>query len=129
MAYYNLIIYKIIVFYIPQKNRNIKKTYYKKIGIIENVKDKDLSDTTINLYKKLDTGYIIAIANKKQRDNKIDPYYEKLNQKSEKQYQELRKNTRLKQVNLDIKKQHFNIKYNDLIQDMDIIKQFIKNID
>lgn len=129
MAYYNLIIYKIIVFYIPQKNRNIKKTYYKKTGIIENVKDKDLSDTTINLYKKLDTGYIIAIVNKKQRDNTIDPYYEKLNQKSEKQYQELRKNTRLKQVNLDIKKQHFNIKYNDPIQDMDIIKQFIKDID
>lgn len=129
MVYYNLIIYKIIVFYIPQKNRNIKKTYYKKIGIIENVKDKDLSDTTINLYKKLDTGYIIAIVNKKQRDNTIDPYYEKLNQKSEKQYQELRKNTRLKQVNLDIKKQYFNIKYNELIQDMDIIKQFIKNID
>lgn len=129
MAYYNLIIYKIIVFYIPQKNRNIKKTYYKKIGIIENVKNKDLSDTTINMYQKLDTGYIIAIVNKKQRDNTIDPYYEKLNQKSEKQYQELKNNTRLKQVNLDIKKQYFNIKYNDLIQDMDIIKQFIKNID
>lgn len=83
----------------------------------------------INTNKTLDTGYIVAMVNKKQSNDKIYDYYEKLNKKSIKHYQELKNNNDLKKINLDIKKNYFRIKYNDVVHDMDIIRQFIKNID
>ena len=129
MELYNLIIYKIIVFYIPQKNRNIKKTYYKKIGIITDVPKTDISSKMIELYKTLDTCYIVIdIKQNGVNDTEYD-YYSKLNKKSVKMYLEYKNNKDLIQFNSEYKKQHFNLRYDANKYDMDIIKRLLKDID
>ena len=129
MELYNLIIYKIVVFHIPQKNRNIKKVYYKKVGIIENVSSKDVSKLTIDLYKQLNTGYIVVDIKQTGCNDTIYDYYEKLNRKSLKMYLELTNNKDLIQFNAEYRKQHFILKYNANKYDMDIIKKLLKDID
>lgn len=129
MELYNLIIYKIVVFHIPQKNRIIKKVYYKKTGIIENVSSKDINTLTLDLYRQLDTNYIIVNVNKKDANNEIYDYYEKLNKKSLKMYLELKNNKDLIQFNSEYKKQHFTLKYNANKYDINIIKKLLKDID
>lgn len=129
MELYNLIIYKIIVFYIPQKNRTIKKTYYKKIGIITDVPKTDVSKKMIELYNALDTCYIVIdIKQNGARDTEYD-YYSKLNNKSVKMYLELKNNKDLIQFNSEYKKQHFTLKYDINKYDLDIIKRLLKDID
>ena len=129
MELYNLIIYKIIVFYIPQKNRNIKKIYYKKTGIIENVNSRDVSKLSIELYKQLDTNYIIVDIKQTGHNDKICDYYEKLNKKSIKQYLELTNNKDLLKINLDLKEKYFKIKYDAKMYDADIIKKLLMDVD
>ena len=129
MELYNLIIYKIIVFYIPQKNRTIKKTYYQKVGIITDVPKTDVSSKMIELYKTLDTCYIIIdIKQNGGHDTEYD-FYSKLNNKSIKQYLELKNNKDLIQFNSEYKKQHFILKYDINKYDLDIIKRLLKDID
>ena len=129
MELYNLIIYKIIVFYIPQKNRTIRKTYYKKVGIITDVPKKDVSIKMMELYKTLDTCYIVIDIKQNNVNNTEFDYYLKLNAKSIKQYSELKKDKDLIQFNAEYKKQHFTLKYDINKYDMDIIKRLLKNID
>lgn len=129
MELYNLIIYKIIVFYIPQKNRNIKKTYYRKVGIITDISKNDVSKKVIELYQQLDTNYIIIDVNKNNINNEIYDYYEKLNKKSLKMYLELTNNKELLKINLDLKEKYFKIKYAEMIDNICIVKKLLKDID
>lgn len=129
MELYNLIIYKIVVFHIPQKNRIIKKVYYKKTGIIENVSSKDINTLTLDLYKQLDTGYIVVDIKQTGCNDTIYDYYEKLNKKSLKMYLELKNNKDLIQFNSEYKKQYFTLKYNANKYDINIIKKLLKDID
>lgn len=129
MELYNLIIYKVIIFYIPQKNRNIKKKYYKKIGIIEDIPKKDVSIGMMELYKTLDTCYII-IDIKQTGVNDIDyDYYLKLNEKSKKMYLDYKMNNDLIKSNIAIKEEYFKAKYNDVLIDGNIVKNVLKDID
>ena len=129
MELYNLIIYKIIVFYIPQKNRNIKKVYYKKVGIITDIPKTDISKKMIELYNTLDTCYIVIDIKQNGVNDTDYDYYLKLNAKSVKMYLELKNNIDLIQFNAEYKKEHFMLKYNVNKYDMDIIKRLLKNID
>lgn len=129
MELYNLIIYKIIVFYIPQKNRTIRKTYYKKVGIITDVPKTDVSIKMMELYKTLDTCYIVIdIKQNGVHDTEYD-FYLKLNAKSIKQYLEFKKDKDLIQFNANYKKEYFTLKYDINKYDMDIIKRLLKDID
>lgn len=129
MELYNLIIYKTIVFHIPQKNRTIKKIYYKKIGIIEKIPANKITQQAINIKKSVDWSINISIVNTKDKNNTIDAYYEKLNKKSQKQYMELKQNKDLLKYNIDFINNYFKIKYDRLINNADIIKELLKNID
>lgn len=129
MELYNLIIYKVIIFYIPQKNRTIKKKYYKKVGIITDIPKQDVSIKMMDLYRTLDTCYIIIdIKQNSSHDTEYD-YYIKLNEKSVKTYLELKNNKDLMEFNSEYKKQHFTLKYNINKYDANIIKRLLKNID
>lgn len=127
MDSYNLIIYKVIVFYIPQKNRNIKKKYYKKIDIVYNVSNKDITKTTLDLYKKYkyDNNIIIVNVNVKDNVNTEYDYYTKLNRKSQKMYLDYKINNELIQSNINIKKDKLKYyKHDDYI-----IKNVLSDID
>lgn len=129
MELYNLIIYKVIIFYVPQKNRNIKKKYYKKIGIVEDIPKQDVSIQMMNLYKSLDTCYIIIdIKQNSLHDTDYD-YYLKLNEKSKKMYLDYKINNDLIKSNITIKEEYFKVKYNNILQDYNVIKNVLKDID
>ena len=118
-----------MIFYVPQKNRVIKKKYYKKIGIITDVPEKDVSIKMIELYKGLDTSYIIVNINQTESINTDYDYYLNLNKKSIKQYLEYKINNDLIKSNIAIKEKYFKIKYNDVLTDYNIIKNVLKDID
>ena len=129
MELYNLIIYKVIIFYIPQKNRNIKKKYYKKVGIVEGVPFKDINKQIIELYKTLDTGYIVIdVKQNSPHDTEYD-YYLKLNKKSKKMYLDYKTNNDLIKSNIALKEKYFKAKYNDVLIDGNIVKNVLKDID
>lgn len=119
-----------IIFYIPQKNRTIKKKYYKKIDIVYNVKDKDVNKTTLDLYKKYihDNNIIIVNINTNDQINTDYDYYIKLNKKSIKMYLDYKINNDLIKSNIAIKqnklKDYNNIDYivNQVLKDIDRIK-------
>lgn len=80
---YKIIIYKLILFKVKQKNRYITKKYFKTINTIHNINIKDLSYKMIelkNIYR--DTCYIFSPI----KENQKDWYFEKLNEKSKKYY-------------------------------------------
>lgn len=80
---YKIIIYKLILFKVEQKNRFITKKYFKTIDTIHNINIKDLSNKVIE-YKKIykDNCYIFSTI----KENQNDWYFEKQNEKSKKYY-------------------------------------------
>ena len=86
---YKIIIYKVIIYYIPQKNRKVKKVYYQKIKTIHDINIKELSKIDIEIYQKYrDIKITTAIV----KENENDWFTENLNKKSEKAYQDYIKN-------------------------------------
>ena len=129
MELYNLIIYKVIIFYIPQKNRTIKKKYYRKVGIVEDIPFKDINKQMMKLYKTLDTCYIIIDIKQTGANDTDYDYYLKLNEKSKKMYLDYKMNNDLIKSNIAIKEEYFKAKYNDVLTDVNIIKNVLKDID
>lgn len=80
---YKIIIYKLIVFEITQKNRVIKKRYFQKVKMINNINLSELSNKSIE-YKQIynDNCYIFSIL----KENEEDFYFNNLNNKSYKYY-------------------------------------------
>ena len=80
---YKIIIYKLILFKVEQKNRYITKKYFETIDTIHNIDIKDLSNKVIE-YKKIykDSCYIFSTI----KENTNDWYFQKLNEKSKKDY-------------------------------------------
>lgn len=129
MDCFNIIIYKVVIFYIPQKNRSIKKIYYKKIGIVENIEAKKLSNTCIEVQQQIKSDYIMAIVNTKEKDNHDYDYFKRLNMRSEKLYNSLKYNKNLLTDNKNIKQEYFKVKYDNLVKDKYIIEKMLKDID
>ena len=98
------------------------------MGIIEDVLSTCVASNVIALYKTLDTNYIIVDVKKTGFNDTFNTYYDTLNKKSLKQYEELTKNPELLKFNLDTKKDYFKIQYNDKIDIELIVKKLLNDI-
>lgn len=80
---YYILVYELILIKIEQSKRVLNKKYFKLIARYENIDKNELSNECINLKKTLykDSKYLVFGNAEKTYD-----YYDKLNQKSEKYY-------------------------------------------
>lgn len=80
---YKIIIYEVVLFKVKQKNRTIKKKYFKKLYTEHNIDIKELSKVNIEIGKKYnDFKYIQSIL----KENENDDFINKQNEKSERDY-------------------------------------------
>lgn len=81
---YKIIVYELILFQVQQKNRILKKKYFRKLKTIDKIDIKDLSNKMIDLKNKYnDSKYIIDFIT----PNGVD-LIAKMNEKSEKAYKD-----------------------------------------
>lgn len=80
---YKIIIYEVVIFKVKQKDRTIKKKYFKKLYTEHNIDIKELSKANIEIGKKYnDFKYIQSIL----KENENDDFINKQNEKSERDY-------------------------------------------